>query len=31
MYGFEFVDLDEQHRAKIGKTCGELPESVIDV
>jgi c-di-GMP-binding flagellar brake protein YcgR len=33
MYGFEFVDLDEQQQAKIGKTCEGLPEfqSMIDV
>jgi len=33
MYGFEFVDLDEQQKAKIVKTCEGLPEfqSMIDV
>jgi hypothetical protein len=33
MYGFEFVDLDGQQQAKIGKTCEGLPEfqSMIDV
>jgi c-di-GMP-binding flagellar brake protein YcgR len=33
MYGFEFVDLDEQQKAKIVKTCEALPEfqSMIDV
>jgi hypothetical protein len=33
MHGFEFVDLDEQQKAKINKTCEGLPEfqSMIDV
>jgi hypothetical protein len=33
MYGFEFVDLDEQQKAKINKTCEGLPEfqSMVDV
>ena len=33
MYGFEFVDLDEQQKTNIGKTYEGLPEfqSMIDV